>query len=424
MKPKFTWYPSYSKKGNQPYDCKLVFTELGNLYPERNIKSLDGSSKLLKEYDDFFERFGNYEYPHQIDPQDDKLIFDSPEKGSNELEEGKYEALYESNFEKQIKEKLNNGLELPDVAQSNIIIVGNPYQISNNTMRRFLAHTYNGNTLFIADEKFSFINYLLKIKTKITPVDTSHLTFQDETNYYYKNKDISHFFSTNISPTNILAKNKQGQPVLVRVPFGAGNLILSTTPKAFTNYYLLKNNNARFIEKVLGLMPNVDTYWTDRYIKSNGESTTPSKLDFIRKNPPLWWAFCLALTTLITFMVLATKRKQRLIPDFNIPKNSTIEFIQIMAQLHLQTGGHTLIANKKITYFLDYIRKHYHLDTSRLDEEFYTKLTTVSQRDPNQVRFLIKLLNTLHTQKSISKDEVIRLHKAIEKFKSPDNGSR
>lgn len=417
-KPKFSWYPSYSKKGNQPYDCKLVFQELDNLYPKRNIKSLDGSSKLLKEYDDFFIWFDYDDYAKNDDNEDvlwGETVAQEVTEGTDEVSTNSL--TIESKFEKLISKQLDKGEELPNIDKSNIIIIGEP-NTTSAVLKRMLAHTYNGNTFFIASENFRFFQQLIKIPTENSYVDTTFITFKDNSTYYYKKDDIQSYFTSNFLEKDIFAKNKQGKPILVQIPYGDGRLILSTTPKAFTNYYLLKNNNADFIEKAVGLTPNLHTFWTDKYIRSNGESNTPSKLDYIKKQPPLWWAFCLALATLISYMLLATKRKQRLIPDFHTPKNSTIEFVQIMAQLHLQTGGHHLIAKKKINYFLEHIRHNYHLDTSNLDNEFVEKLISVSQKDPNHTRFTISVIQSLLIKENISTSEIIGLHKAIEKFKT------
>lgn len=53
-----------------------------------------------------------------------------------------------------------------------------------------------------------------------------------------------------------------------------------------------------------------------------------------------------------------------------LPKNTTLEFVKTVGNLFYRTQNHKNIAHKKITYFLNYLRTHYRLDTSHFNEEF------------------------------------------------------
>ncbi len=42
------WQRSYQKNYDNPYDCKLVFKEIEDVFPGKSVKSLSGKSSLLE----------------------------------------------------------------------------------------------------------------------------------------------------------------------------------------------------------------------------------------------------------------------------------------------------------------------------------------------------------------------------------------
>jgi hypothetical protein len=285
-------------------------------------------------------------------------------------------------------------------------------------MEIILTHAYAGNSVLIASEEFNSLNHFISIETA-QGKDVTSLQFKDDMEWYsYKEGTVTTYFSNTEIPQNLIeAVNDNNRPVLLKIPFGEGYVFLSSTPVAFTNYNLLKKINVEFIEKAFSLLPVEDVYWADNHIYY-GESNQESKLDYIRKQPPLWWAFNIAVYTMIVFMVFGIKRKQRLISKITAPVNSTLEFVRTMAQLYLQTGGNKLLAQKKITFFLDYVRKKYHLETDVLDADFAEKLAKSSGKNANEISFMMKFIKEITQDEKVEREDLIILHRTIEKFKS------
>ncbi len=296
-------------------------------------------------------------------------------------------------------------------------MVGEP-NADESVMKILLTHAYAGNSILMSSDNFHYLKHFIPIETA-EGEDSVSLQFLYENEWYhYKTGTVNTYFSNTGLPKNIIkGKNSNGKPVLLQIPFGDGFVFLSSTPIAFTNYNLLKEPNVEFIEKVFSLLPIEDVYWADNYI-FYGESNDDSKLDYIKNQPPLWWAFNVAVYTMIVFMLFALKRKQRLIPTISSPVNSTLEFIGTMAQLYLQTGGSKLLSQKKIAYFLDYIRKTYHLDTETLGDDFVNSLAKSSGKNINEISFMVKFMIEITQDEKVDRKDLIILHRTIEKFKS------
>lgn len=434
----YSWYPNYSKRSDQPYGCSLIFKRMNDLFPEKSFKTLLENDPVFENYEQIVKNL-NTDYYYEDD-------WDEAEEWDEEIEEyDEADSVYDNNEISLDQEITNdeieyndsvfmidstliNGLDqtpeyllsFKDTLNASVIMVGEP-NMSNDAIKALLAHAYFGNTIFIASTNFSFMEDFVSIPTTtypefsdsiqlISPITQKKSQFRKQTVHSYFNR-------LNKSIAKTIATNNKGFPILVEIPYGKGSLLLSSTPIAFTNYSMMRPNNLKFIEETMSYLPIEDCLWGNNYYGFNAGGKEESELDFIMKNPPLKWAFYLALLTMIVFMIFNLKRTQRLIPILNKPKNSTIEFVQIMAQLYLQQGSHTLIAKKKVLHFLDYLRRVYKMNTTELNNDFVASLSKRVNMEKNKVHFLITYINEIQQKSSVSQDELITLNRVIEKFK-------
>lgn len=226
--------------------------------------------------------------------------------------------------------------------------------------------------------------------------------------------DLTHFTSYDTARTTVLAYDEDRHPILLRTQWGAGFILLSSTPYRFTNYALLREEGALVAARTLSYLPVADLYWTEYYQTGRREAATP--LRYILRQPPLRWALYLALAGLLLFMVLESKRKQRAIPVVQPPANTTLEFVRTVSNLFLRTRDHQNIAEKKIHYFLDELRTRYRLDTSQLDESFAERLRHKSGKSEEEVHALLTAIRRVQQREGLSEGELVALSRRIEGF--------
>ena len=92
-------------------------------------------------------------------------------------------------------------------------------------------------------------------------------------------------------------------------------------------------------------------------------------LRFLFTTPSLTWAYYLTLAGLGLFMIFESKRRQRVIPVIEPVKNKSLEFVETVGQLYYQQADHASIAEKKIQYWLAYVRQRFNIPTTELAEE-------------------------------------------------------
>jgi hypothetical protein len=115
-------------------------------------------------------------------------------------------------------------------------------------------------------------------------------------------------------------------------------------------------------------------------------------------------------------MLFESKRRQRVIPDVQPPVNSTLEFINTVGRLYYQQKDHTNLAKKKVTFFLERIRKQYYIDTQELDDEFIEILSARSGIEQEFIASLVTLLRDIQHSNQIDEKRLLHLNQQIELF--------
>jgi len=132
--------------------------------------------------------------------------------------------------------------------------------------------------------------------------------------------------------------------------------------------------------------------------------------------PALKSAWYLALFSLLLFMVFNAKRKQRIVRVIKPLENTTVAFTKTIGNLYYETKDHNNLIAKKITYFLEYIRRVHYLDTEHLDEKFSRQLALKSGKDKAQTQKLVDLIVYLNAKRECTEHDLLNLNKTIEDF--------
>lgn len=327
-----------------------------------------------------------------------------------------YETLYE------LKDSLKRN--------GNILIISSSFSCQKEDTQSLLNYINAGGTAFISAQHFygtfqdtlgfSTRDNLWKQNNFLNQADSAYIRFvnprQDTTEHFsYRRDNLYNYFSYfDTTKTTVIARNDFEQPVSLLVRWGKGTIHLNCTPLAFTNIYLLAGKNHSFASASLSHLPVDDLLWTEYYHAGRMEASTP--LRFILTNEPLSWAYYLTVLSLLIFMIFEMKRRQRIIPILDPPKNTTLEFVSTIGNLYYQRKEHKNIAEKKIVFLLEQIRSKYWLNTARMDEAFLIALTKKSGKPEEEVKALFRLIADIRKKTHISDLQLIVLNKQIEKF--------
>jgi len=249
---------------------------------------------------------------------------------------------------------------------------------------------------------------------------------------YYYYPFLNSFSGYDSANTRVLGVNEKGRPDYIITFIGKGRLYLHAAPRAFSNYFLLTGNNFQYLENVLSylrLEPK-NVYW-DEYYKSHSirqkktsggnsfaddDKNKFSPLNVIKNNPPLLWAFWIAIIALILYVLVNIKRKQRVINEVKENTNTTVTFTETVGRLYLQKKNNKNIAEKMITYFYEHIRNRYFLNTTQVNNEFMNSLSGKSGVAIEDTQKLFKSIDTINAGKNVNDIELLRLNELIQKF--------
>ncbi|RED42660.1 uncharacterized protein DUF4350 [Winogradskyella eximia] len=315
-----------------------------------------------------------------------------------------------------------------------LIFVNDRINFGKEESKTLMKFVEDGNTVFISSTYF-YGNVL----------DTLNVSVQRQyTNIYRKEAD-NKFTSPSLQANNRIYKDviensffesidtlrttvlgtlttknedeiEETYPNLIKVEVGDNNgqFILHTNPFTFTNYHLL-DDKEDYAATVLSYMPKQQIIWDNNY--KSGRKVITSPLRYILDNTALKWAFYISMFGLILFVIFRGKRTQRIIPVIKKLDNATVDFTRTIGELYYQHGDFSNIIEKKIQYFLEFVRTIYYLETNQFNSGFIDKLAAKSSNTKEDTKTLVDYIVFLKSKTNHTEQELIELNKKIEHFK-------
>lgn len=342
----------------------------------------------------------------------------------------------ETDFEKSRKpfaSTWNNQLRDSGTAY---ISISRRFLVEEEDAEAILDYVYAGNTFFLSSSLIDTVllksiycevsrNPIMDIpmETNLHEASVSLVPAlqpaRDSFGYYYTGFT-SYFSDINDRYARILGFNENGKPNCIVFFWGHGKLILHTEPRAFSNYFLLSNDNYHYLLTLLQTIEDGtsqvvwDTYYQGKNQKRSGGSF--STFSEIFKYPALTAAFWLAIATLLLYILFGGKRRQRILKEKPPVANSSIAFTETIARLYLQKKDNKSIADKMIAYFNEFVRSHYYLQVATGTEEFRIALSRKSGLPLEQVNLLYGSIRLASLEEEVTDEQLLELNDRIQQF--------
>ena len=272
---------------------------------------------------------------------------------------------------------LVNGKNPP--AKTSYIFIHDDLKIGLNDQKALLSYVKNGNTVFVSAYHFpdSLMN-VLGVEAKEderTSKDTAKVfnftnpKIRDKKGFlFYKDDGRDYLKIKDFANVVLLATNEDNNPVFVKVNYGKGQFFLHNLPLSFTNYYVLDSLNNKQAFHALSYLPKQPVYW-DEYQKQGrfGENEN-SVFRYIVSQPGLKTAYLLTLAGLLLYAIFSGKRKQRIIPVINAPKNVSLEFVKTIGNMYYRKSDHANMAEKLIQHFWIYVKERFGITSNQFTE--------------------------------------------------------
>ncbi len=207
----------------------------------------------------------------------------------------------------------------------------------------------------------------------------------------------------------------------IRIKVGKGNLYLHSNPLAFSNYFMIKEQNMRYASGVFSHLQGENIIW-DEFSKiplpGAHNNAYNSPLYYILQQPSLKYAWWLLLITVLLYVVFGGKRKQRVIPVLEPKRNTSLEFVNLISQLHYRNGSHLDMAQKKMKYFLYFVRSKYGIHAEKFRDADIHRLSEKSTVPFEEVDVIFSRYYLIEERfrNNIEANRLVDLYDAIENF--------
>jgi hypothetical protein len=416
-KKPINWSPTYGINDKIPFGLKVFNDEVNGLFKNQNLEKFSETPYEFLYETNSYENDSTY-YEENVPPVIDTISYDNP---SDTIASQVIDTLSIVDTSSYENENVIQSVEIRNDKKGTIFSISDYYKFDERSTEELLYFVEEGNTVFISSTTLSDVlkdslnfDIMLRnhIETKLkSTLVNSKISFELDkgaSDYYFSKFDKN--------TTKILGNihdEKYTLPNFIEIKYGEGKFILHLQPIAFTNYYLLKNNY-KYIESVCSHVDSETIYWNVEGSQSSSISDSP--LRFIFSQPALKWAWYLGLFGIIIFMLFNAKRRQRVIPISEPVKNTTVEFAKTIGNLYFIEKNHKDIAEKKIVYFLEKIRKEYYLETTVLDETFMNRLHQKTSKDKTDIVKTINKINYIKNSSSLTEKDLVELNTLIEKL--------
>ena len=207
----------------------------------------------------------------------------------------------------------------------------------------------------------------------------------------------------------IKQKLRYGGDIIVAASrqYGKGKLVIVSWPQVFTNYNILEKDGAHLLMRIMSQvgdkhMVRYDLTQSEDYITEQDKSKSPLRV--FLDNKSLRWAVYLTLFTILLSLIFTARRRQRVIPVIEPPKNQTLSMVKHIGLMHYRHHDNTSLV-------LDYYKQFSHEMMKKLlvdinnEIDLGENLSYISKRtgiDADQLSSAIERLKEIHTDFDIN----------------------
>ncbi|MBL0184016.1 MAG: hypothetical protein IPP96_17730 [Chitinophagaceae bacterium] len=348
------------------------------------------------------------------------------------------QSLFPANSIRDIKQPFSKTWKDISDTASLYVCISSALFVDEEEATAMIEYVNHGNDLFISA---GYIDELLQeklnCKTKmnfnsffgfsgLTKTNTRSLLEPDSLLSYFYYPFNNYFTSIDTGRTRIVGVNANSKPNSIVYFYGRGRLYLHCDPRAFSNYFLLKDSNYKYLQQSLAFTSAFPqhVYWDDYYNKLRRRRNSDenfSTFSEIMKHPPLVYAFWISVVLLLFYVLFGGKRVQRIIAQRKPNENTTVTFTETIGRLYLQKKDNKNISDKMITYFNEFIRNKYFLNTNLINDDFITTLGRKSGVPRDKVESLYRSIADVQSSDDLDDYRLLSLNEQIQHFHKNKN---
>ena len=271
-------------------------------------------------------------------------------------------------YEKDLIGILNRGQNVIIVSDYFPDTLSEVFDIKFETSSRYFLDDYNDSSLLIWRKDSLYEREEFSFKT-IDIFDVCDITFNKEGDTIW---------------TKLLSEERLYKvTVAASRKYGKGKLVLLFWPQVFTNYNVLEKGGAQLLLRIISQVGNKKPVirYQNRYSEDSmtEEFESQSMLRVFLNHKSLRWAVYLTLLTIVLSLIFTAKRKQRVIPVIEPPKNQTLAMVKHIGFLHYRHHDNASLVRDRFVQFKQEIMRKFLVDIDD-DIDLSENLTMISNQ--------------------------------------------
>ena len=319
-----------------------------------------------------------------------------------------------------------------DESNQAVFLIAKDFDAEEYELNRLFSFAKNGNYVFIIAHNLSYEatkffncsdngNFYDFDTPDSLQVNLFKPPFATQKQFIFPGKRYDSFFpKIDTAKTLVLGQGDKGSINFIRMKIGNGAIFIHLAPLAFSNYFLLHKNNIDYYKNAFSVIPQTvsTVVWNDYYLTKfrMNKERDPSWFRVLLKYPAFRWGLLTALGTLLLFVLLEMRRKQRMIPEWTRPKNESMDFVKTIGRLYFDKGDHKNLVKKMGVHFLEHIRSQYKLTTHTIDDDFINAVHRKTAYPMEELKSIVRFIQFADTAPAISENQLSHFHKQLELF--------
>lgn len=315
--------------------------------------------------------------------------------------------------------------EQPD--SSTLCVITDDFSPATTDLKSLLLFVEEGNCAFISAQNFGGrCGDTLNVETDYRAVESvdavsrlelqmvnanvpgpRKFTFDKISSYYFSSVDTAN--------TVVLETDSVGRATYVRTRFGEGYFFLHANPLVLTNYHILYSSPG-YPARCLAYLAGRPLLWDEYYKPGQMRRGGASPLRYVLAQEPLKYAYILFVLTWLVFVFFMGKRKQRMVPVHEKPKNQSLDFIETVGQLYFSRRNNSDIVRKKIAHFADYVQSVFYLKFRPEDAAFRRDFAAKANLPADRVDRLFDTLVRLQRADDVTDGQLMAFIAEIDQF--------
>jgi hypothetical protein len=204
--------------------------------------------------------------------------------------------------------------------------------------------------------------------------------------------------------------------------YGKGALYVHLNPILFSNIYFKETSGFNYANRILEDFNEGHVYYNQHYTylsagyNEDYNGNSPSPLTFILKHKSLKWTLYTILILSLLYVLFSFKRRLPVIPYFNSPKNTSVNYVKALSSFYLSAKDHTVLAEEMMANFRHYLRNRYRLNTTLKKEELIPLIAKNSGLPEVDVSIIFDKEFKINFGDDSKSKGLIGLYKALESF--------